>query len=384
MKKPNFGKDVTVLLIESALTNFILFMPVAYLLFRDLGMNQFQIGLIQFVFAVTMLLFEVPTGYFADRVSRKISNASGDIFLAVAVLIYFFATGFWHAVMAEVIFGIGLSLTSGADTALLKAHCEKRKLPYFAIAARMQSINFVMMGLGAIAGGVMGAHNIRWPFVAQAIVFLFSGMLAFQIKNAGKRRESNIHPVRDVMQIVKYCLRGHPQLAWRIALSAGLMASTFLMVWFMTPTFLKAGIEIKLHGLLFAAISIAAIAGSEFIARKKTIQMTTPFLISAIAYIILGWKISLATVLIFLFTSFARGINTARTKPYIQEVVPEDIQATAISVFGMVYKLASSSLGLLVNYIGNFKLEYGLLAAGGICLVFWSIFSYGRSKYETG
>jgi len=382
MKTPKLGRDIWLLFAESAMTSFVLFMPVAYLLFKSLGMNQFQIGVTQFVFAATLLLFEVPTGYFADRVSRKISNASGDIFLAIAVLIYFFATGFWYVVIAEVLFGIGLSLTSGADSALLKAHSEKRKLPYLKLASRMQSIGFVASGIGAILGGFMGAYNIRWPFLAQTIVFAIAAILAFQIKNAGEKRKTDVHPLRDVGRIVKYCLRGHPQLAWRSALGACLMGSTMMMVWFMTPSWLAAGIDIQFHGLLFAAVSIIAIAGSEFVARDKKMKPATPFLISAVAYFAMGWQLSLFTVMLFLFTSFARGINTARVKPYIQEVVPEDIQATALSVYGMLYRVVTSTLVLLVNFIGNYKLSYGLLASGLISVAMWVIFWVNEPKYS--
>ena len=273
MKKLSYGRDIWFLLIESTMTSFILFMPVAYLLFKDLGLNQFQIGLTQFIFMVTLLLLEVPTGYFADRISRKVSNASGDVFVAFAVLIYFFASTFWHVVLAEVLFGIGMSLTSGADSALLKAHSEKRGLPYEKLASRMQSFNFVAMGLGAIVGGVIGAKNIRWPFIVQTVVFLLSALIAFRIRNAGEKRQTDKHPIKDIREIVVYCLRGHPMLAWRIVLSSVLMASTYLMVWFMTPSFLKAGLDIKYHGLLFAAVSVASILGTEFVALNKKIKI---------------------------------------------------------------------------------------------------------------
>jgi type IV secretory pathway TrbD component len=159
------------------------------------------------------------------------------------------------------------------------------------------------------------------------------------------------------------------------------MGSTMMMVWFMTPSFLAAGIDIKFHGLLFAAISIIAIGGSELVGNNRKIHPTTPLLVAAVAYFTLGWQISLATVLIFLLTSFARGINTARVKPYIQEVVPDDIQATAISVYGMLYRVVSSCLVLTVNYIGNFKLSFGLIASGLICIAMWLVFRLNQAKY---
>lgn len=382
MKNTKFGRDIWFLLSESTLTSFILFMPVTWLLYSSIGLNQFQIGLTQFIFAVTMLVLEVPTGYFADRVNRKISNAGGDLFLVVAMLVMFSASNFWHIIISEVLFGIGLSLTNGADSALLKAHCESRGLSYKKMAARMQSLAFASAGVGAIVGGVLGAHNIRWPFLLQACMFLVAAVVAFQIKNIGTTRKTDVHPVKDIGRVVKYCVHGHPQLAWRIFLGAALMGSTYMIVWFLTPSFLAAGIDITFHGMLFAAISVFAIAGSEFVAREKSLSMTLPFLISTIAYFAMGWQLSLFTVFLFLLTSFARGINTARVKPYIQEIAPDDIQATAISVYGMVYKVVSSSFGLLVNYIGNIKLEYGLLAGGVISVICWVFFVINKNKYE--
>jgi MFS family permease len=382
MKKSKFGRDIWFLLFESTLTSFILFMPVTWLLYSSIGLDQFQIGLTQFVFAITMLVLEVPTGYFADRVSRKISNAGGDLFLVVSMLVMFVASNFWHIIISEILFGIGLSLTNGADSALLKAHCESKGLSYKKLAAQLQSLSFASAGVGAIIGGVLGAHNIRWPFLFQAFVFFVATVVAFRIKNIGKTRESNVHPLRDVGRVVKYCVHGHPQLAWRIFLGAALMGSTYMIVWFLTPAFLAAGIDIAFHGVLFAAISVLAIIGSEFVAMDKKLSMTLPFLLSSIAYFAMGWQLSLLTVFLFLITSFARGINTARVKPYIQEITPNDIQATAISVYGMVYKVLSSSFGLMVNYIGNIKLEYGLLVGGVVCVVSWVFFVINKDRYE--
>ncbi|RTK94402.1 MFS transporter [Candidatus Saccharibacteria bacterium] len=381
MKPNKLGRDGKFLFIESALTSFILFMPVTYLLYSSLGLDQFAIGLTQFIFAFTMIILEVPTGYFADRFSRKVSNATGDIFLAIAMLVMCFATGFWHIILSEVLFGVGLSLTNGADSALLKAHAQKDGVPYDKLAARLQSVGFVTAGLGAIVGGILGASNLRWPFALQGFVFLVAAGMAFTIRNAGEHRKTNVHPVRDAIDIVRYCMRGHSQLAWRTLLTASLMASTLLMAWLMTPSFLAAGVDIKFHGILFALISVIAISGSEFVAFNKKMKMTTPFLISAAAYFVLGWQLSLATILLFLLTSFSRGINAARQRPFVQKVVPEDIQATAISVQSMVYKVIGSSLMLLVNLIANFRLQYGLLSAGIICVMLWAIFRLNETKY---
>jgi MFS family permease len=375
-------RSIKLIRIETALTSFILFMPVTYLLLADIGLSQAQIGLTQTIFALTMLFLEVPTGYFADRVSRKMSNFSGDIFIAFAVLIYYFANSFWPIVLAEIIFGIGLSLTSGADSALLRAHAKIAGLSYKKLAARISTLSFIYSGIGAILGGLIGASSIRFVFLAQAVVFLIAGLFSFFIKDAGKNRITDKHPIQDVREIVRYCLRGHKVLAWRIILGASLTVSTYMIIWFLTPSFLKAGIDIKYHGLMFAAISIFAIAGSTVIEKGLEIKLTTAFLVSAIAYFALGVHIGLISIFLFLLTSFSRGINAATVIPYIQEEIPDDIQATAVSVYKMVYKLMAATLIALVNFIGNKNIQSGLLAAGLITLVFYVFFRFNSRKLD--
>ncbi len=379
--KKQSQRSIKMLMIESGLTSLILFMPVAYLIFSDIGLSQFQIGLTQFIFAMTMLVTQVPTGYLADKFSRKTSNFSGDVFLAFAALIYFFAGSFWHVVIAEIIFGFGLSLTSGADSALLKGHAENAGLDYKKLSARLGQISFAASGAGAVIGGLMGAHNIRWPFLAQAVLFVVAAGFSFTIKNIGKKRKSDIHPVKDAFTIIKFCIHGHPKLAWRILLGSSLFTSTWVIVWLLTPSFLKAGIPVGWHGVLFGLISVVAVFGGQFVIKNPKLKVTTPFLFALIAYLSLSLDISKFTIMIFLMTSFARGINASTVKPYIQEEVPEDIQATALSVFDMVYRVFTSLFGLLVNWLANNGVQYGMMAAAAITAAMYLFFKLNEKRY---
>ncbi len=373
-------RAIRILKIESGLTSLVLFMPIMWLVFSSIGLSQFQIGLTQAIFAATMLILEVPTGYFADRVSRKVSNASGDFVMAFGMLGYFFASSFWSVVACEVILGVGLSLTGGADSALMRAHSNIAKVSYKEQAARLTTIGFIMSGAGAILGGFIGSRNLRIIFLIQALLFLVAGFFALTIKNAGKNRVSEHNPVKDAWLVTKYCLHGHKELAWRILLGSCLMISTMFVVWFLTPMFLQAGIDIKYHGMLFAAISVVAVLGSELVKKSVKTDVLLPFLICAFAYSVLSISISTVTILLFLLTSFSRGINSAKITPFIQEKAGEDIQATAVSVYRMVYKIAVTSLLPIVNFFGGIKLQYGLLASSVFCMMFFIFFKINEKR----
>ena len=50
---------------------------------NSIGMNQTQIGIVQMVFTIAILLLDIPMGYVADRFSRKVLNIIGDVGVAI-------------------------------------------------------------------------------------------------------------------------------------------------------------------------------------------------------------------------------------------------------------------------------------------------------------
>ncbi len=104
----------------STLFSFLLIMPVITLFYQiEIGMSMRSIFILQAIFSVSMLLFEIPSGYFADKVGRKISILSGAIFIVFSTGIYSVSQSFFHLAIAEILLGVGFGFVSGADSALI-------------------------------------------------------------------------------------------------------------------------------------------------------------------------------------------------------------------------------------------------------------------------
>src|SRR5688572_26272139 len=82
-------------------------------------MSFTAIMVLQSIFSATIVVFEFPSGYVADRVGYRASLLIGAAFWTIGWSVYGFGTTFAAMVVAEVLLGIGLSFTSGADSALL-------------------------------------------------------------------------------------------------------------------------------------------------------------------------------------------------------------------------------------------------------------------------
>lgn len=83
----------------------------------SIGLSYAEFSLINTVFWVTVICFELPTGALADGRSRSWSIAMSGLFYAVGALTYFLAEGLWSAMLAETLVGVGGAFMSGAKQA---------------------------------------------------------------------------------------------------------------------------------------------------------------------------------------------------------------------------------------------------------------------------
>ena len=98
---------------------FLVIMPVAVPFFQSKGLSMQEVFSLQALFALVVLLAEVPSGYVADLFGRKRTLVVGAAFCGLGHTLLLGADGFWTLALFEISLGIGSSLISGADIALL-------------------------------------------------------------------------------------------------------------------------------------------------------------------------------------------------------------------------------------------------------------------------
>ena len=90
---------------------------VLYLFFK--GLEFSQIMYLHAFSAIVIVAFEVPTGVVADKIGRKFSLVLSKILWIVSLSIYIAQSSFEYFLLAEFFFSLGITLKSGADSALL-------------------------------------------------------------------------------------------------------------------------------------------------------------------------------------------------------------------------------------------------------------------------
>jgi MFS family permease len=97
------------LLIVFAATQFVLFpIPIVTVFWTDqIGMSLTDVVLLQALFSLAVVLFEFPSGYFADRVGYRKSLLVGTILSMAGWCVYVGGASFATVALAEVVLGAG-------------------------------------------------------------------------------------------------------------------------------------------------------------------------------------------------------------------------------------------------------------------------------------
>ncbi|MFD6904888.1 MFS transporter [Streptomyces sp. NPDC058726] len=167
---PTRGPDVrvrrltTTLYGYSFLEDFILLYPVYALLFSDTGLSVWQISSLFALWSLTGVLLEVPSGAWADAVSRRLLLRLGPLLTAAGFALWVLFPSYGAFAAGFVLWGIGGALGSGALEALVYDELERLDAAdrYAGIMGRARAAGLVaVMAAMGLAGPVFarGGHT---------------------------------------------------------------------------------------------------------------------------------------------------------------------------------------------------------------------------------
>ncbi|MGA5900796.1 MFS transporter [Streptomyces venetus] len=101
------------------LDDFVLLYPVYALLFADTGMSLWQISSLFALWSITAVVLEVPSGAWADALSRRRLLWIGPLLTAAGFALWVAVPSYWAFAAGFVLWGAGGALGSGALEALV-------------------------------------------------------------------------------------------------------------------------------------------------------------------------------------------------------------------------------------------------------------------------
>jgi MFS family permease len=368
-----------------------LIMPVIVLFYRSNGLTMQDIFTLQAIYSVTLMVFEIPTGYFADTSGRRTSMLVGSVLGFAGFLIYCTSTGFWQFVVAETILGVGMSLVSGADSAMLYDSLVSAGASgkYTRFEGRITSIGNFAEARAGILGGILAAISLRTPFFFQAGIAFLAIPAALILQEPPVHGNIRKPGLRDITSIVVRVLHGDRKLFWNTIFSAVTGVSTLTMAWLAQPFFIQAGLRVTLFGVVWAVLNLSVGLAAMYAWRiesmlgpRRTVILFTLFLL--LGYFGMALFGTITGFILLLIFYMARGLATPTLRNYINIIASSDTRATVLSVRNFIIRGLFAVMGPFYGFVTDrFGLSTALLLAGMIFGVMSSISLFFFLRYKT-
>ena len=337
---------------------FLVIMPVVVPFFESRGLSMQEIFLLQALFAMVVLVMEVPSGYAADLLGRRITLIVGSVFLGLGHAMLLFADGFGGLALFELGLGIGSSLVSGADLAILydSEHAlgndaGRRQ----ALVGRLFTMHTASEALAAVLCSVLMVWSLQTAVYVQVAVGWIPLLLAVGlVEPPGERLDSTDHAA-NMRLILRHLLKSSAVLRLTFLALSIWSLTTFYAVWLLQKLWQQQGVELTQFGYLWAIYMLVSAAAGRLALNAEdrfgaTTLLTFVGVLPVIGYaglVLFGTVGGFVAALTFFI---ARGLGLVVLRDAFNKRLPGTYRATANSLASFGFRAAFAVTGPFVGW----------------------------------
>ena len=357
--------------------SFMVVIPVFVPLLQGHGLSMSEVLQTQAMFALTIALCEVPSGYIADTWGRRETILLGAALNAVGFLSLLGADSFMDFLLYEVILGVGFSLISGADLALLydtELYLQERGLPGGAGPGKSLSRLIAIEAAASGVAGVVASLLLLWSLDAVVLVQAFTGLLplllGLTLAEAPRPRRQGEH--RDnARRIVDLLLFGKPVVFWTAFAIAVFGLLAVYVFWIYQKYWELQGVPLGWFGYIWAAFALTVSLAARYSAALEQ-RLGTRGVLCLIALLPLLGLLGMALgsgwigVLFGFAIQISRGLSMSLFYEALNRRVPGDFRATVNSLVSLavraIFIVTGPVLGFALDRYGMQATLLGLVA----------------------
>lgn len=352
---------------------FLVLMPVLIPFFNSLGLNMEKVFILLSLFSIACFIFEIPSGYVSDIMGRKKTLVTSSILKGIGFTLFAVADGFEVLVIAEIILGAAVSLSSGTDTSLIYDTLIAVNSKKAQIKILGRSIYFLTLGEGIAS--LLASLLMYFAFTVHDLVRIsaFLGWIPLIIamtlvepprKMMGKEHKENFK------MIYRNLFKESKLLKYIIMNMIFYFAATMLGVWTFQKYWEALQIPIVYFGVLWALTNFAAAIASKRAHKVEKKWGSSQVLIFVgmlpiVSFLGISFVDHIVGFVFCLFFQICRGIGQVVLKDALNSRVTGDFRATANSIAQMGTRIFFVMISPLFGYIiDNKGLSMGTLFMG--------------------
>lgn len=363
---------------------FLILLPIIVPFFQSRGLTMQQVFLLQALYGLVVLVMEVPSGYLADVWGRRPTLLFGAVCNALGHAALLADDGPWGLIVFEVLLGIGGSMISGADLALLydseKALAASVSRHEQAVQQLFLARNLAEAVASVVCVAVLAVYPIQVLIVFQVVVGALPVVFAIGLHEPSVRRLSLDHG-ENFTRIFAHLWRGGDLLRQILLALAIWPLSTFYAVWLLQEHWQNQGIDLVWFGLLWAGLmGLTVLAGRVALATERSLGSTVVLWLIGLAPVVGYLGLATGELIIGMLAAclffVARGLGLVVLRDAFNRRVPAEFRATAHSLTNFGFRLGFAATAPVIGWVVDSQdvtMAYRALAAAALLIFIWVI-----------
>lgn len=342
--------------------NLIFAYVIERLYWASRGMTEQGVVYTEIIYAVVVILLEVPTGALADRWSKKVLLVLSAVLSFSELFILIYANNFWHFALAVALAGLGKALSSGTSNALifesLKMLGEEHS--FEKVSGRIGFFDYSAAMLGALAGSYIAYSKSYITTYWLSLISVFITIIAalfLKDTDSIEEKEAKLDYIQHMKEAFSF-LKGKPAI--RFVLFFGIIAgAVFTYIDEFWQTYLNAiNIPIYLFGIISATRMISSsISGIYAYKLKNKFSYDSIFSVQIITFaasiLIASYTKSFVGLMPLIISFISFGVVEPLTIGYLHHRTESRIRATVESFQSLILRAVTIICGLLFGYFST-------------------------------
>ena len=341
--------------------SFMVVIPVFVPLLQGYGLSMSQVLQTQALFALTIALCEVPSGYIADIWGRRQAILLGSALNALGFFSLLWADSFLDFLLYEMILGVGFSLISGADLALLydtEVYLQERGLPGGAGPGKSLSRLIAVEAAASGIAGVVASILLLWSLNGVVLVQAFTGfmplLLGLTLVEVPRPTTQSSHR-ENAHNIVDLLLFGKPVVLWTAFAIAVFGLLAIYVFWTYQKYWELQGVPLGWFGYIWAAFALTVSVSARYASALEQ-RLGTRRLLCLIAALPLLGLLGMAFgagwlgVMFGFAIQLSRGLSMSLFYEALNRRVPGEFRATVNSLVSLGVRAIFIVTGPVLGY----------------------------------
>lgn len=339
--------------------NSLLFWQAVWFLYFQASLSGAEAIILYSVYDIATTILEVPSGYFSDRIGRRLTLILSAVCSVLGCLALAFGGSFAVFALGQSLIGAGSAFKSGTDSALLFEALESTGHAEEIEAQELRVWRFTLAGfaVSAVSGGAMAMWSATLPFYATATAFAIASILVALMAEP-PRAADGTGSVRAQIATLKAALL-HPVLAWLFVLTVLMYGFSHLPFVFGQPFILTSLDQLGLaaeaplvSGLVTCLMMLLSVVASLVAPRLRRLLGLPVLLLCAFGLqIALVAALAVSTSVLVIGVLLLRIVPDSLAHPFIiariQPLLESNTRATYLSLKSLAGKLVFAATLLL-------------------------------------